>query len=80
MKRYYATIRSNNTAHQWVSLKAKSLRGAKIEATKLLESSAYMGDEIRLVEVDNDEKRPLNDLSFWIKWVVPGKSKWRFIR
>ncbi len=79
MKKYIATIWSVNNLHGWQPIEADTLRQAKVKATLLLEPSAYVGDTLRLVEVDEKEKRPLRDLPYWEKPVLPGKQKWIYI-
>lgn len=79
MKKYMATIYSPSTTHKWQLLKSKTLKGAKVEATRLLEPSAFIGDELRLVEMDRDERRSPNDLPYWRKKVTPEGGKWELI-
>jgi len=58
MARYSATIFSNSTIHNFVDFEASSIAAAKRYATRNLDY-AYLGDTIRLYQIDNSGRRQL---------------------
>ena len=76
---YYATVKHHSVINYWHRLPAKTLRGAKILATKWY-GKGYHGHVIHVVKATDKQyySGEINDLPTWSRVIGPTLGPWRY--